>query len=98
MYSLIVLGCVSFAFSLLLTPFIRDLFRRWNLVDYPDATRKRHEQPVPRVGGIAIALSYILAFVVLVFVRRGVDLIQGPLHVFLGRCNGQRDHANRFQG
>jgi UDP-GlcNAc:undecaprenyl-phosphate/decaprenyl-phosphate GlcNAc-1-phosphate transferase len=52
------LAFVAFMFSLALTPLLRDLFRRVNMLDYPDEARKRHLQPVPRVGGIAIAASY----------------------------------------
>jgi UDP-GlcNAc:undecaprenyl-phosphate GlcNAc-1-phosphate transferase len=33
------------------------------VVDQPDATRKVHRYPIPRVGGLAIAVSYLLAYV-----------------------------------
>ena len=51
----------GFAFSIVLTPLLRDLFRRVNVVDYPDQTRKRHSQPIPRAGGVALASSYAAA-------------------------------------
>lgn len=59
MYSLIFLGTASFLLSLLLTPLVRNLFRRWHIVDGTS------EFPIPRVGGIAIAISYVLAFLLL---------------------------------
>jgi UDP-GlcNAc:undecaprenyl-phosphate GlcNAc-1-phosphate transferase len=59
MYSLIFLGTASFLFSLLLTPLVRNIFRRWKIVDGTS------EFPIPRVGGIAIAISYVLAFLFL---------------------------------
>src|SRR5262249_55062456 len=68
MYSLIVLGCVSFTFSLLLTPLIRNVFCRWNLVDQPDNVRKHHTRAVPRVCGIVIASAFLLAFATLTLV------------------------------
>ena len=36
----------------------RDLFLRFNIVDHPDADRKFHLKPIPRIGGIPIVLSY----------------------------------------
>ncbi len=61
MATLIWLGLRAFVFSLILTPIIRDLFRVYDIVDNPDSGRKTHPYPIPRVGGIAIALSYVLA-------------------------------------
>jgi len=66
MYSLIFLALLSFLLALLITPLVRNAARRWNLVDRPDAHRKLHQSPVPRVGGIAIALSFVGAFALLV--------------------------------
>lgn len=57
--ALLLLAAVSFLFSLLLTPLVRSLARRWNLVDVPDHKRKIHKKPVPRLGGVAIFAAYI---------------------------------------
>ena len=65
MYSLFLLGMVSFAVSLLLTPKVRNLFKKWNIVDDPVNTRKIHVESIPRVGGIAIAGSYVTALLLL---------------------------------
>jgi len=62
MYSLFFLAAISFGFSLLLTPVVREIFLRLGVVDSPDETRKFHMRPIPRVGGIAIALAYLAAF------------------------------------
>lgn len=69
MYSLIFLAFVGFVFSIFLTPAIRQLFLRLGVVDYPDETRKLHNRPIPRVGGIAVALSYLLAFCLLLVIK-----------------------------
>jgi UDP-GlcNAc:undecaprenyl-phosphate GlcNAc-1-phosphate transferase len=45
----------------MLTPPVRALALRWGFVDKPDK-RKVHQKPVPRVGGVAIAVSYFAAF------------------------------------
>ena len=55
-------GVRSFVLALILTPICRDIFRSFGVVDRPDRTRKLHRYPIPRVGGIAIILSYFGAF------------------------------------
>jgi len=64
MYSLILAATISFALSLLLTPLVRNYFLRRHIVDAPDGVRKLHKQPIPRVGGIAILISYAVAITV----------------------------------
>jgi len=64
MYSLLFLGIVSFALSLLLTPVVRTVFGRWSRAD-----RGNEGLParfaIPRTGGIAIVISYLLAYLCL---------------------------------
>ena len=47
----------AFLISLILTPIVRDAFRSYNMVDRP-GQRKVHAYPIPRVGGIALAIAY----------------------------------------
>ena len=54
-------SCLAFLFALFLTPLVRNAANRMGLVDKPDATRKFHLGPVPRVGGVGVALAYVLA-------------------------------------
>ena len=80
MYSLIAVGIAALLLSLLLTPVIRNLFRRWGLVDRPDAARKLHERPVPSGGGVAVALAYALSYAVLLSLHlRAVPLVSEGL-------------------
>jgi UDP-GlcNAc:undecaprenyl-phosphate GlcNAc-1-phosphate transferase len=65
MYLIFGLGLVAFILSLVLTPLVRDSFLRLGIVDQPDGDRKLHSGPIPRVGGIAIVLSYVTAFAVM---------------------------------
>lgn len=62
MGSLIWLGFRGFLLALILTPVIRDIFGAYGIVDRPDGTRKMHRYPIPRVGGIAVAVSYFAAY------------------------------------
>lgn len=59
------LAVAALCYSLLLTPAIRNLSLRLGLVDEPDNIRKFHTRKIPRVGGIAVILSYLLAFITL---------------------------------
>ena len=62
MYVPLLLGLFAFVASLVLTPTFRELFNRLKVVDRPDNVRKLHSRPIPRVGGIPIAIAYLLAF------------------------------------
>jgi UDP-GlcNAc:undecaprenyl-phosphate GlcNAc-1-phosphate transferase len=50
----------AFIVSLVLTPIVRDVFRSYNVVDRP-GSRKAHAYPIPRVGGVPIAVAYVVA-------------------------------------
>jgi UDP-GlcNAc:undecaprenyl-phosphate GlcNAc-1-phosphate transferase len=58
MFALLFLGVIACVLSFLLTPVISRLFFALDIVDYPDGDRKLHGRPVPRAGGLPIALSY----------------------------------------
>lgn len=62
MFLISILGLVSMLLALLLTPMVRDHLGPLGFLDYSDGFRKRHGSAIPRVGGIAIALSYVITF------------------------------------
>ena len=51
---------ISMGTSLWLTPLIRDFAYQRNWTDAPDGHRKIHQRPIPRVGGIAIAIAFFV--------------------------------------
>lgn len=51
------LAVCAFALSVLLTPLIREIAIRRGCLDRPDSNRKRHQAPIPRLGGVAIVLA-----------------------------------------
>ena len=67
MASLIWVGIVSVVFSLVLTRLLRDTFRWLGIVDRPEGKRKTHRTPIPRGGGLAIALAYIASILLVRF-------------------------------
>ena len=62
MYDLLFLAITSLALSFILTPVVRSTALRLNLVDHPDAARKPDYRPIPRVGGIAVALAFVCSY------------------------------------
>lgn len=67
MFSLIFLGSVSFVLCLFLTPVVRGAFRRWGLTHRSDVASPL-QHPIPRAGGVAIVISYLVAYLCLLAV------------------------------
>jgi UDP-GlcNAc:undecaprenyl-phosphate/decaprenyl-phosphate GlcNAc-1-phosphate transferase len=58
---MLIAGAVSCVLSLALTPMCRALALRFGKVDRPDRVRKLHAGAIPRVGGVAIFVSFAAA-------------------------------------
>lgn len=54
---------ITFLLSLLLTPIIKKIAIHVNALDYPNE-RKIHKKPMPRLGGLAIYLSFIIGYAI----------------------------------
>jgi UDP-GlcNAc:undecaprenyl-phosphate/decaprenyl-phosphate GlcNAc-1-phosphate transferase len=54
-------SAVALVVSLAVTPIVRLYAQRQGLLDEPDAERKIHQFPVPRLGGVAIAIAFGVA-------------------------------------
>lgn len=52
---------ITFVSSLVLVPFVRDIAVHINAIDIPDK-RKVHKKPMPRLGGLAIFLSFLIGY------------------------------------
>jgi UDP-GlcNAc:undecaprenyl-phosphate/decaprenyl-phosphate GlcNAc-1-phosphate transferase len=63
LFLIVTLGVLSVVLALVITPLVRDYLGRFFL-DHPDGVRKKHVTPVPRVGGIAIVVSYVITFTI----------------------------------
>lgn len=61
----------------------RGLGRRVGMVDHPDEFRRRHDRPIPRVGGVAIFLGALAAMAVPLLVQRGGSILTGALETAL---------------
>lgn len=58
----------AFGVAAVLTPLIRDLAIAWGVVDHALTSRKIHGRPVPRLGGIAIAVAFYVPILGLLLV------------------------------
>ena len=54
-------AAAAMAASLALTPAVRAFARRLRWLDHPDGERKLHPVAVPRAGGVAVYLAFVLA-------------------------------------
>lgn len=72
---LIVVAVVAFAVSFFITPLMKRIAIKKNVVDIPDGKRKLQSSPVPYLGGVAIALSFLLSTIPLWFSNNGIPKI-----------------------
>jgi len=64
MTTLLTIFIISLFSSLILTPVARYIGNNFGLVDIPD-DRKVHTTPIPRIGGLAIILSFIISLLII---------------------------------
>lgn len=77
---------VALLISLICTPIIKSLAHRVGAVDVPKDSRRMHDHPIPRMGGLAIFLGFFLSvlwFVPLSEPRKGM-LLGAVIIVVLG--------------
>lgn len=65
MTAALLLLALSAVLALALTPLVRTFARGRGWLDLPDGRRKTHRAPVPRLGGVAVFLSFVGAGAVL---------------------------------
>ena len=53
--------CAAIVMSFAATPVVKSLATRVGAVDVPRDNRRMHDHPIPRLGGLAIFLGFILA-------------------------------------
>ena len=76
MYALLTVGTLALVLCLILTPICRFIFLRLGITDKPDNFRKVHTRPIPRIGGIPIAISYAFSLgIILKFAPHSASLV-----------------------
>jgi UDP-GlcNAc:undecaprenyl-phosphate GlcNAc-1-phosphate transferase len=64
LFLILTLGALAFVLALLITPLVRDSIGKIGFLDHPDGKRKKHNGPIPRVGGIALVITYVTTFAI----------------------------------
>lgn len=82
--------------SAVLVPIVRALFRRWGIVDRPDKERKLHEQAVALGGGLAVFVSVLITFVILINTDKwlGMSLLTDATTPLATVDQGTADYAD----
>ena len=75
------------AVSFLLTPVIRRLAIRYDAIDHPDE-RRVNVRPVPRGGGVAVAIAFVGVTLALLLLNALVGFVRVPATVQLGDLVG----------
>ncbi len=73
MRTYLVAFALSLVMSLVLTRIVRDLAIRFGMFDEPVGGRKLHTRPIPRTGGVAVALAFALPLVGLALWRNDIS-------------------------
>src|SRR4051794_37975571 len=76
---------IALGMSLTLTPFMRIVAIRWGILDHPINSVKTHKQPTPYLGGVAVAISLLIA---LLFARMDTKFPSGTLRSLRGLFYG----------
>ena len=64
---------VAFVVSIALTPFVKRLAVKVGAVDVPGEARRVHDHPIPRMGGLAIFLGFLLSVLLFVPMSRPLE-------------------------
>ncbi len=64
---------VGFAVSFASTPIVKTFAQKVGAIDVPKDARRVHDHPIPRMGGLAIFLGFILSVVLFVGISRQVQ-------------------------
>lgn len=82
-YALTPIVIISIACSVLLTPVVRKLAVRKNVIDQPKGGRKIHVQPTALWGGLATGITILVVLALLLLYAQGTELRAGQVIGFM---------------
>lgn len=78
----------AFLAAFILTPIMRRIAIRYEVIDRPDHERKMHREPIAYLGGVAIFFGWLAGLTVSLWVHQGLDwhdsLLTIPWFIVLG--------------
>lgn len=78
----IIIGISSFILGLIFVPLAMKAAFKFNILDIPSTKLKKHEKPVPYLGGIAIFLAFIIPVVTAKFILH--ETFRGIIGIITG--------------
>lgn len=64
----LILFILAAAISFGITPLVRKLAVKWNAIDIPKDERRIHNKPMPRMGGLAVYIAFVLVMTINILV------------------------------
>lgn len=83
---------IAMAVSIIMTPFARKLAFKIGAIDVPKDDRRVHKTPIPRLGGLAIYLGFVISVITMLPMSRTVIgmLAGGTLMVIMGMIDDRK--------
>ena len=77
---------IAFGISFIATPLVKNFAVKVGAIDIPDKKRHIHSHPIPRMGGLAIFLAFLLSVLVFADIDRQMQgiLLGAIMIVILG--------------
>ncbi|SNS64979.1 UDP-GlcNAc:undecaprenyl-phosphate GlcNAc-1-phosphate transferase [Anaerovirgula multivorans] len=76
---------IAMSLSYILTPYAKRIAHKIGAIDVPKDNRRVHKVPIPRLGGLAIYIAFIVATLIMAVVSRDVlDISKGLIGIFAG--------------
>jgi UDP-GlcNAc:undecaprenyl-phosphate/decaprenyl-phosphate GlcNAc-1-phosphate transferase len=89
--AILVTGAIAAVLAYLVTPLAMRVATRLGAIDNPDAGRRIHLRPIPRAGGMAVVVSFMIVGLVAL-------LLQAQFEIFGGGWRWQPERWFGFQG
>jgi UDP-GlcNAc:undecaprenyl-phosphate GlcNAc-1-phosphate transferase len=71
MFASLITAILAFGLALVTTPLAAKLAFKLGILDRPDDKLKKHERPIPYLGGLAVYISFVLTLVAVKFWQHG---------------------------
>jgi UDP-GlcNAc:undecaprenyl-phosphate GlcNAc-1-phosphate transferase len=89
--AIVVTGLIAGLLAYVLTPWTMRLATRFGAIDNPDSGRRIHVRPIPRAGGLAVMVSFVVVGLVAL-------LLQAQLELYSDAWRWQPERWFGFQG
>ena len=61
--NIIMIFVIAFITSFFMTPFVKNIAVKVNAIDVPKDDRRVHKKPIPRLGGLAILIGFLMGLI-----------------------------------